>query len=104
MSTLDIMTPTIDLIHFKGKINNVIINLNSKKVMEIQPKLQQVFNDVDNYANSYKSLEKQNKKYKKEIKVLENKNNNLEIENHNLLYGLNNLFQLLKKFLRKLLQ
>lgn len=34
MSTLDIMTPTIDLIHFKGKINNVIINLNSKSYNE----------------------------------------------------------------------
>lgn len=33
MSTMDIMTPTIntiDLIHFEGKINNQIINLNSK--------------------------------------------------------------------------
>ena len=33
VSTIDIMTPTIntiDLIHFEGKINNQIINLNSK--------------------------------------------------------------------------
>ena len=33
MSTIDIMTPTkntLDLIHFKGKINNIVINLNSK--------------------------------------------------------------------------
>lgn len=33
VSTIDIMTPTIntlDLIHFKGKINNIVINLNSK--------------------------------------------------------------------------
>ena len=33
MSTMDIMTPTInaiDLIHFDGKINNQVINLNSK--------------------------------------------------------------------------
>lgn len=33
VSTMDIMTPTIntiDLIHFEGKINNQVINLNSK--------------------------------------------------------------------------
>lgn len=33
MTTIDIMTPTtktLDLIHFKGKINNIVINLNSK--------------------------------------------------------------------------
>lgn len=83
-------------------MNNVIKE--SKKVMEMQLKLQIIFNEVDSYANSYKSLKKQNKKYEKEIKVLENRNNNLEIENHNLIYRLNNLFQLLKKFLRKLLQ
>ena len=34
MSTSDIMTPTIDLIHFKGKINNITINLNSKSFNE----------------------------------------------------------------------
>ena len=83
-------------------MNNVIKE--SKKIMEMQLKLQIIFNEVDSYANSYKSLKKQNKKYEKEIKVLENRNNNLEIENHNLIYRLNNLFQLLKKFLRKLLQ
>lgn len=33
LTTIDIMTPTtktLDLIHFKGKINNIVINLNSK--------------------------------------------------------------------------
>ncbi len=33
----------------------------SKKIMKIQPKLQTIFNEVENYADSYKSLEKQNK-------------------------------------------
>ena len=46
-------------------MNNVIKE--SKKVMEMQPKLQTIFNEVDNYTNSYKSLEKENKKYKKDI-------------------------------------
>ena len=83
-------------------MNNVISE--SKKVMELQPKLQTIFNEVDSYANSYKSLEKENQKYKKEISKLEYENQNLEQENRNLIYRLNELFQLLKKFLRKLLQ
>lgn len=83
-------------------MNNVISE--SKKVMELQPKLQAIFNEVDSYANSYKSLEKENQKYKKEISKLEYENQNLEQENRSLIYRLNGLFQLLKKFLRKLLQ
>ena len=83
-------------------MNNVINE--SKKVMELQPKLQTIFNEVDSYANSYKSLEKENQKYRKEISKLEYENQNLEQENRSLIYRLSELFQLLKKFLRKLLQ
>ena len=83
-------------------MNNVIKE--SKKVMELQPKLQAIFNEVDSYANSYKSLEKENQKYKKEVNKLEYENKTLEQENRSLIYRLNELFQLLKKFLRKLLQ
>ena len=83
-------------------MNNVINE--SKKVMELQPKLQTIFNEVDSYANSYKSLEKENQKYKKEVSKLETENKELKDENRSLIYRLNELFQLLKKFLRKLLQ
>ena len=83
-------------------MNNVIKE--SKKVMEMQPKLQTIFNEVDNYANSYKSLEKENKKYEKEITKLEKDNKYLDQENKSLIARLNYIFQLLKKFLRKLLQ
>lgn len=76
----------------------------SKKVREIQPKLQTIFNEVENYANSYKLLEKQNKKYAKEVNKLEKENKDLRQENNSLIYRLNYLFELLKKFLRKLLQ
>ena len=76
----------------------------SKKVREIQPKLQTIFNEVENYANSYKSLEKENKKYAKEVNILEKENKKLRQENNSLIYRLNYLFELLKKFLRKLLQ
>ena len=83
-------------------MNNVISE--SKKVMELQPKLQTIFNEVDSYANSYKSLEKENQKYKREISKLEKENQNLEEENRSLMYRLSELFQILKRFLRKLLQ
>ena len=76
----------------------------SKKVRKIQPKLQTIFNEVENYANSYKSLEKQNKKYAKEVNILEKENEELRQENNSLIYRLNYLFELLKKLLRKLLQ
>ena len=56
-------------------MNNVISEY--KKVMELQPKLQTIFNEVDSYANSYKSLEKENQ--------------NLEQENRSLMYRLNEL-------------
>lgn len=46
-------------------MNNVIKE--TKRVMEKQPKLQTIFNKVD----SYKSLKKENQKYKKEISKLE---------------------------------
>ena len=78
--------------------------MNQKKVREIQPKLQTIFNEVEKYANSYKSLEKQNKKYAKEVNILEKENKELRQENNSLIYRLNYLFELLKKFLRKLLQ
>lgn len=76
----------------------------SKKIREIQPKLQTIFNEVENYANSYKSLEKENKKYAKEVNKLEKENKELRQENNSLIYRLNYLFELLKKFLRKLLK
>lgn len=84
--------------------NDADVISESKKVMELQPKLQTIFNEVDSYANCYKSLEKENQKCKKEISKLEYENQNLEQENRSLIYWLNKLFQLLKKFLKKLLQ
>ena len=76
----------------------------SKKIREIQPKLQTVFDKDDGYANSYKYLEKENFRYKKEIDNLESKNNDLEMRNNSLLNRIYYVFQMLKKFLRKLLQ
>ena len=83
-------------------MNNVIEE--TKKIKELQPKLENIFNEVDSYTTSYKTLEKENQKYKNEINNLENENKEIKEENRILIYRLNELFQLLKKFLRKLLQ
>ena len=36
--------------------------VNLKKVIELQPKPRTIFNEVDSYANSYKSLKKRKSK------------------------------------------
>ena len=76
----------------------------SKKVMEMQPKLQTIFNEVDSYANSYKSLEKENQKYEKEIKSLKTRNQNLTNENNTLKERIRGILQQIKRFFRTLLQ
>ena len=81
---------------------NIVIN-ESKKIMELQPKIQNIFNDIDNYSSSYKSLEKENLNYKNEIIKLEKDNEILKKENNSLIRRLNYIIQLLLKFLRKLL-
>ena len=82
---------------------NKVIN-ESKKIKELEPKIKQVFNEVNDYADSYKSLEQENNSMKNEVKYLKRKNDELEAENKGLIYKLNHLFEMLKKFLRKLLK
>ena len=82
-------------------MNNVIKE--SKKVMELQPKLQTIFNEVDSYADSYKYLEKENQNFKKEVKSLKNKNEDLEKENKNLHSFIKYLFDRIKEFFRNIL-
>lgn len=76
----------------------------SKKVMELQPKINAVFNEVNNYANSYNALEQDNKKYEKEIKSLKTRNSNLLQENNKLKSYIDTILDVIKKFFRKLLQ
>ena len=83
-------------------MNNVINE--TKKIMEIQPKLEKVFKEVNNYANSYKSLEKENKKYEKEITALKIKNHNLTEENNILKSYIKSILEMIKQFFRKILQ
>ena len=53
----------------------------SKKVIELQPKIKEVFNEINSYASGYKTLENENKNIKREVQVLGYKNNQLEKEN-----------------------
>jgi len=75
----------------------------SKKIKEIEPKIKTIFEEINTFSTKYKSLEKENQKYKREVNKLEEDNNKLERENNSLIYQLSQLFELLKKFLRKLL-
>ena len=95
--------------------NQVIINVDtfdtiqkiikeSKKTIELQPKVNEVFNQINSYASGYKALEKENQKYKKEIDNLKIKNNKLIKENKNLMYQIAKILNSIKQFFRKLLQ
>ena len=83
-------------------MNNVIEE--TKKIKELQPKLEHVFNEVDNYATSYKTLEKENQKYKNEVNRLENENDKLKEENRSLKNYIEAILMAIKKFFRKVLQ
>ena len=83
-------------------MNMVIIE--TKKVKELQSKIEQVFNDINSYVNSYNSLDKENKKYQREIKSLKTRNSNLIIENNKLRDYINAILKTIKTFFRNLLQ
>ena len=82
---------------------NKVVN-NSTKVMNLQPKLEKIYNEVDNYSRSYQTLKNENNSYKKEIEFLKYKNNKLYKENNTLKTHINTFFKAIKKFFRKLLQ
>ena len=83
-------------------MNNVIKE--TKKIMEVQPKLQQVFKKVDSYTTSYQSLNRDNQNMQREIKMLKIRNNNLIEENNNLKYYIQAILEAIKRFFRKILQ
>ena len=82
---------------------NKVIN-ETKKVMEIKPKLENVFKKVNNFSTSYLTLEKQNNQYEKEIKSLQNKNTKLQQELDYLKYYMQMVLEKIKKYYRKMLQ
>ena len=83
-------------------MNNVIKE--TKKVVEFQPKIEQLFNEVDNYTKSHQTLEKENKNLQREVKALTTRNQNLTKENNNLKNYLKAILEAIKHFFRELLQ
>ena len=58
---------------------------------------------MNNYADSYKSLEKENQNIKNEVKSLRNKNEELENENKNLQNIIKYILDKIKMFFRNIL-
>ena len=73
-------------------------------VMNLQPKLEKVYKEVDSYTKSYQSLKRENTLFENEIKVLEFNNNKLNKKNKELTNKINSILKVIKKFFRKLLQ
>jgi len=69
----------------------------SKRAIEFQPKLQQLFNEVDTYTRSHQTLEKENKSLKSRVTKLTKENDDIKSR-------LNAILETIKAFFRKLLQ
>jgi len=80
-------------------MNNVIKE--TKKVMEFQPKTEQLFNT---FSKSHQTLEKENNNLQREVKALTTRNQNLTKENNNLKTYLKVILEAIKHFFRELLQ
>lgn len=65
-------------------------------VMNLQPKLEKVYKEVDSYIKSYQSIKRENTLYKNEIKVLEFNNNKLNEENQKLTKRINGILRVCK--------
>lgn len=83
-------------------MNNVIKE--TKKVMEFQPKIEQLFNEVDTFSKSHQTLQKENNNLQREVKALTTRNQNLTKENNNLKSYLKAILEAVKHFFRELLQ
>ena len=76
----------------------------TKKVIEFQPKLETLFNEVDTYTKRHQTLEKENQNIQREIKSLKTRNHNLTEENNNLKSYIKAILKAIKHFFRELLQ
>ena len=84
-------------------IMNKVID-DATNVMNLQPKLEKVYKEVDSYTKSYQSIKRENNIYINEIKSLESNNNKLYEKNTELTNRINGILKAIKKFFRKLLQ
>ena len=84
-----------------NSINKVITE--TENLMKVQPKLQQIYNEVESYTKSYQCLEKETNNIKREITNLKNKNEKLNQENNKLNTYLKLILEAIKTFFRELL-
>ena len=82
---------------------NRVIN-ETKKVMELQPKIQKIYNEVDTYTKSYKAIEKENENIQKEVGYLKRENDKLKQENRYLKDYISSLLEAIKQFFRQILK
>lgn len=54
----------------------------TKKVIEIEFKIRELFSEVNQYTKSHQTLEKENQSMQREIKSLKTRNHNLAKENN----------------------
>lgn len=83
-------------------MNNIIKE--TKNIMNFQPKMEQLFNEVNTFTKSHKALEKENNNLQKEIKSITTRNQNLKKENNNLKLYIESILNTIKKFFRHLLK
>ena len=76
----------------------------TKKAIEFQPKINDLFNEIDTYTKSHQTLEKENKNLQREVKSLTTSNHNLTEENNNLKSYIKAILEAIKHFFRELLQ
>ena len=76
----------------------------TKKVMELQPKMKKIYNEVDTYTKSYKAIEKENENIQKEVRYLKRENDKLKQENKHLNDYILSLLEAIKQFFRQILK
>ena len=76
----------------------------TKKVMEFQPKMEQLFNEVNTFSKNHQTLEKENNNLQREAKALTTRNQNLMKENNHLKDYLKAILEAVKHLFRELLQ
>ena len=76
----------------------------SKRVIKDMPRTQALFKELTDYTKSYKDLEQERDNIKVEVKLLENKNKELQNDYDNLFDLLKTILQELKKFFKRLLK
>ena len=82
-------------------MNNVVKI--SKKLNELQPKLETNIKKAEVYVNNYESLQSKNYSLNNEISNLEKKNNELKEENMNLKHYIEFILDIVKEFFKKML-